>query len=259
MTDLITPPGERDLPPAAAARIHAVVTAPHRARRPRAAVLVAAAAAVLLAAVLAVGWSRPAERPVVAMGPAELSPTLHDATEQCLTWAASSGDRVSAADLAVTVARDRRAALMFLTRTGYFACDMRWPLFGEPTGGTVAGRWATPDLLPGPVQPLSIGAAEFWGGDTGVIGRAAARVHRIELDHGDGRSTAARLERGLFGVLADDVTADAELVGYDAAGREVDRRPLFVPSERHRCWAGPSGAVLFPGPPPCGAAEPWGQ
>jgi hypothetical protein len=102
-----------------------------------------------------------------------------------------------------------------------------------------------------------------------VIGRASARVKRLVLEHGDGRTTAARLKDGAFGLVSTGgpVRADAKLVSYDAHGNELGRMPLFDRDER--CYADPAGRVLYPihvprdAPPPdpatCLPTEPWGR
>jgi hypothetical protein len=55
------------------------------------------------------------------------------------------------------------------------------------------------------------------------------------------------------------VNQKAELVSYDTAGREIDRRPLFPPPGWFdRCYVDPSGKVVYGKPGPnCRPADPW--
>jgi hypothetical protein len=99
------------------------------------------------------------------------------------------------------------------------------------------------------------------GGSVSVLGRVSARVDRLVLEHGNGRTTTARLRDGAFGIISrtDDVRKDAELVSYDRAGREIDRRLLFQFSEEYdHCYTDPDGTVIYGEPgPDCRPADPW--
>lgn len=292
MTDLLDPPPERDLPAWQATRmrteLRSAISRPHRRPTRLRVAVVAVTAVVATSAVALVGRSGlPGADPtsgieLLAMGPTELSPTLHTSVEQCLKWRvqqpvseptensadggdASGGDQLDGAswpavtvdDLAVAAQRDDTAALLFLTETGYFTCDVRFRAGREPTGGLGgAAHWPQRDWLPGPVQWLSLGSAEADGGDVTVSGRISVRVHRLVLEHGDGGSTTARLASGVFGLVTKgaEVNRNAELVSYDADRNEIDRRLLFQGDrELEHCYVDPSGRIVYP--PMVGEAE----
>jgi len=118
------------------------------------------------------------------------------------------------------------------------------------------------DWLPGPVQILSLSSSEFSGGKVTALGRISPRVHRLVLEHGNGRSTTtARLSRGAFGLVTrnDDVGSGATLVSYDSEDREIGRRELFRPfNESDRCYTDPAGTVVYGRQgPDCVPADPW--
>lgn len=292
MNDLITPPAERDLPPHRATRMRAELLAAARGPRPRAArrrLLAAVAAAVTLVAGVAVTLQVRHEdgTRILAMGPGELDPELRHAADQCLTWYArpnqdpstaqpttTSGAAPSPAsptpapnvtlslnDIAVASRQGDVSSILFLNDDGYLACDVTMAFGREVSGGLGGGRWPHRDWLPGPVQRLSLSSSESDGGDVAALGRVSSRVHRLILEHGNGHSTAARLSRGTFGLITttDDVRTDAELVSYDAGGREIDRRRLFrTSSELDHCYTDPAGTVIY-GTPGLGClpADPW--
>ncbi|MER7894525.1 hypothetical protein ABTX15_32555 [Micromonospora sp. NPDC094482] len=252
MKDILDAPIERDLPPGKATRMRAdLMTSIHRPR-PRTAVrlgiaTMAAAAAVVTGVAVAPNGDDVQQ---LAMGPGELSPTLHQAMEQCLSWNAQTERLpVSLDQLAVAAEQHHRAVALFMTETGYLTCDVSMSPGEEISGGiTGASDWPQRDWLPGPVQRLLLTSTEIEGGDVAVTGRVSARVHRLLLEHGDGHTTAARLNDGVFGLLTEDasVNEDAELVSYDATGTEVDRRLLFRPSDEFdTCYADSSGNVVY--------------
>lgn len=280
MKELLDLPAERDLPPARVARMRAnLVTAMSRPRarpvRLRLAVPATAAVAAVVAGgvLLAMPGNQDGEQ-LLAMGPDELSPTARRAAEQCLAWNGSREPAPAMSDLAVAAQRGHRTQVLFLTGSGYLECDVSTPPGGEPHGGlSSASEWPHGGLLPGPVDQLGLGFAEddgFLGfkednsGEVAMAGRVSARVHRLVLEHGNGHTTTARLANGVFGLISDgdDVRLDAaELVSYDASGREIDRRPLFpfpISDEFDRCYTDPSGAVIYGQPgPDCRPAEHW--
>ena len=270
MNDLIKLPAERDLPPARAARMRAQLLSTVAAPRPKPArrrLLVAAAAALTLIAGTAVTLEVRQEQGtrVVALGSGELDKDLRAAVRQCLTWNRDGRDPeaipVTAADVAVAARRGGESAVLFLTEEGYFACGVTRKLGSETSGGHNSSRWKHREWLPGPVQRLSLSSSEFSGGQVAVLGRVSARVDRLVLEHGTGRKTTARLRQGTFGLISrtDDVQPDAELVSYDAAGREIDRRLLFRTSEEFpHCYTDPAGQVIYGDPgPDCRPADPW--
>ncbi|WBB69326.1 hypothetical protein [Micromonospora sp. WMMD812] len=252
MKNVLDPPVERDLPPGKAARMRAdLMTSIHRPR-PRTAVRLGIATLAAAAAVVAGVAVAPNGDDVqhLAMGPGELSPTLRQAMEQCLSWNAQT-DRlpVSLDQLAVAAEQHHRAVALFMTDTGYLTCDVSMSP-GEEISGSVSGErdWPQRDWLPGPVQRLLLTSTEIDGGDVAVTGRVSARVHRLLLEHGDGQTTAARVKDGVFGLLTGgaSVNEDAELVSYDATGTEIDRRLLFRPSDEFdTCYADSSGTPVY--------------
>ncbi|GAA3927662.1 hypothetical protein [Actinoplanes auranticolor] len=273
MTDLIEPPADRDLPPARAARMRAELLATARGPRPRISrrLLVAAAAVLTLVAAVAVtSQVRHEDRTrILAMSPAELDPSLRRAVQYCLEMTAPRDDGapepefvpVSPADVSIAARRGSWIQVLWLNRTGHLSCDLRLDS-GKPSSGSVGGeRWPHRGWLPGPVQRLSLSSTEADGGSVSVLGRVSARVDRLVLEHGTGRTTTARLRAGAFGLISrtDDVRKDAELVSYDAAGREIDRRRLFQHSEQFpHCYTDPAGTVIYDGPGPrCLPADPW--
>lgn len=262
-------PAERDVPPERLAHMRAeLVTAlgrsPARPMRLRVAATAAAVAAVAGALLLAMPDDREPDF-VLAMGPGELTPSLRPEVEQCLQWNQVPGSvPVSPSDLAVAAQHGDLTVLLFLTDTGYLACDMWAPRGRERSAATTGATvWPHGNLLPGPVDRLLLSSTELDGGAVAASGRVSARVDRLVLEHGNGQTSTARLANGAFGLVSegDDVQADAELVSYDASGREIDRRPLFEPLDRlDRCYTDPSGAVIFGRPgPDCRPAEEWSR
>jgi hypothetical protein len=273
MNEVLRPPAERDLPPRRAARMRAellAATAGPRPRPVRRRLLVAAAAAavVTLAAGVAVtSQVRQDDRTqILAMSTGEQDKELRAAVRQCLSWAddaARRGDdavQVTAADVAVAARRGHEAAVLFVTDTGYYGCEVVNEPGSEITGGFDGGRWPHRDWLPGPVQTLSMTSSQPYGGAVSVLGRVSARVDRLVLEHGAGRTTTARLHNGTFGLISRtaDVRRKAELVSYDATGQEIDRRSLFELGEYPHCYTDPTGKILFGGPgTDCVPADPW--
>jgi hypothetical protein len=217
------------------------------------------------------------------MSAAELSPSLRKAAEQCLDWnerERTRGDdgfappsRVTLDDLAVATRHGHRSAMLFLTDTSYYTCDMVTEPGKEITGGTSSDLWGDRrHWLPGPVQRLGLSYTEDDGGDVMITGRASAQVKRLVLEHGDGRTTVARLKDGAFGLISvgGPVRPNAQLVSYDADGNELDRFALFDNTYPGGCYVDPAGKVLYqplpvkkdappPDPATCLPAEPWGQ
>ncbi len=263
MNDVIDPPAERELPPARAVRMRAgLLSAAHRPpRHTRRRLAVALAAVAVLAGGAAVAADRrDAGRELLAMGPDELSPTLREAAEQCLTWYTGRPEiGVTLGDLVVGAEQAHRAALLFITPAGYLTCDVTREPGEEVTGASAGEAWPHRDWLPGQFQRLLLTTREPRSGDAIVTGRVSARVARLVLEHGDGHTTVARLRRGVFGLITRDagVTGRAALVAYDAAGREIDRKPLFEPPG---CFTDPAGTVIYDskGATDCRPAEPWG-
>ncbi|MDG4796409.1 hypothetical protein [Micromonospora sp. WMMD1082] len=287
MNDLLTPPADRDLPAGRAGQMRARLLAdlgvgPRRSPVRRR-VALALVAAVAVAALGLVAWPEHDRAPrYLAFGPDELSPTLRQSAERCLALGDDPARMpVTIADLAVAVERGDHAALMFLTDDHYLACDF-WdpPHQPWPDGGAPSPRLASParstavassvddptwrgDWLPGPVQRLLLTSTDPDGGEVVAIGRVGARVHRLVIEHADGRTAPARISGGAFGLIADDgdIRDDggADLVAYDRAGVEIDRRPLFTPFDQlGRCYVDPAGAVVYGDPgPTCQPAEPW--
>ena len=273
MNDLLRPPAERDLPPGHAERMrHDLLRAARARPRPTRRRMVAAVAAALTLVGAGTVTHQVRDQQgtqVLAMSPGELDGTLRRAADLCLQWLGRDEFQLDAqaraltpGDLAVSARQGDRAAVLFLDESGYAACDFD---LGdrEPGGGISAEAWEHRDWLPGPVQRLLLTSSEVDGGSVTVLGRVSARVHRLVLEHGDGRTTEARLHDGAFGLVTRtaDVRPGAELVSYDAGGGEIDRRRLFRPSKDFdRCYTDPSGAVIYGKPGgKCGPAERWGR
>ncbi|UQU68002.1 hypothetical protein COUCH_17705 [Couchioplanes caeruleus] len=254
MSDLPGVPADRDLPPRRAERmrqdlLRATRERPRHARRWLAAAVATGLTLVAAGAVVAHVRDEPAVQ-VLAMGPGELDGTLRRAADECLEWAGRDGGfrvPLGLSDLAVSARQGDRAAVLFLSGAGYAACDFELGR-RESSGGINSEPWAHREWLPGPVQRLSLSSSEADGGAVAVLGRVTGRVHRLVLEHGDGRTTTARLRDGAFGIVTRtaDVRPDAELVSYDAAGHEIDRRPLFPgPRRDEQCWTDPAGTVMY--------------
>ncbi|MEU8329711.1 hypothetical protein [Micromonospora sp. NPDC048839] len=267
MNDILDPPAERDLPPGRAARMRAdLVTSIRRPRRRRAVRLGIATVATAAAVVAGVATvPRGDEVRHLAMGSGELSPTLHRAVERCLEWNGQM-ERIplSINDLAVAAEQDHHGVALFITDTGYFTCNVSMQPGQEISGGATGARvWPQRAWLPGSIQRLLLVSSEADGGDVAVTGRVSARVQRLVLAHGDGQTTTARLVNGVFGLLTDhaEVTRDAELVSYDTAGAEIDRRLLFRPSDEFdHCYVDSAGTLVYGEPgADCRPAEPWGR
>ncbi|GAA3346003.1 hypothetical protein GCM10020358_55320 [Amorphoplanes nipponensis] len=276
MNPLTMPPAERDLPPGRAARMRAEVLAAARGSRPRVPrrLLVAAAAVLTLLAAVAVSVEvrREDSTQILAMGPGELDGSLRGAAQRCLEWARPNGPGgapdpqfvpVSLADVAIAARRGRWIQVLFLNRAGYLGCEASLDHGRLSSGGVGGEAWPHRGWLPGPVQRLSLSSTEADGGSVSVLGRVSARVARLVLEHGNGRTTTARLRDGAFGLISrtDDVGEDAELVSYDAAGREIDRRRLFAYGEQFpHCYTDPAGTVIYGDPgPDCRPADPWNR
>ncbi|MEU4472716.1 hypothetical protein [Micromonospora sp. NPDC023888] len=267
MRDILDTPAERDLPPGTAVRMRAdlmtSIRRPRRRRTVRLGIATVATAAAVVAGVAMVPSGDEVQH--LAMGSSELSPTLHQVVKQCLEWNTQM-ERIplSMNDVAVAAEQDHRGVVLFMTDTGYFTCEVWMQPHREISGGANGERvWPQRDWLPGPVQRLLVMSTEVDGGDVAVTGRVSARVQRLVLEHGDGQTTAARLVNGVFGLLTDDanVTRSAELVSYDVNGVEIDRRPLFRPSDEFdHCYVDSSGTLVYGKPgADCRPAEPWGR
>ncbi|MEU5945285.1 hypothetical protein ABZ793_06945 [Micromonospora sp. NPDC047465] len=269
MTKNFEPPGERDLPPRVANRMRAdVLRAVRRpaTRRIRPRFAVGLTALAVVAAGFAVRAPSDVETvEVLAMGYGELSPTLRAAARQCLEWGPQDGQvQPTMADLAMAAERGDGAVVFFLTDTGYVTCEVNRAAGAEVSGARSVDRWPSHDLLPGPVQRLLLTSAQRSGGDVTVSGRVSSRVARLVLEHGDGKTTAARISGGIFAVMTVGADLDQDgphLVSYDAAGTEIDRRRLFQPSnEFEHCYVDPAGTVVYGRPGgDCRPAEPWGR
>ena len=275
MNDLINPPAERDLPPGRAARMRAeILTAtrvPHRrATRWRLVVPVAAVLTLIAGVALTLQVREDGRSEILAMSRSELDPALRRAAKQCLTWMEPASrdpsdtktfTSVSLADVTMAARQGGQSVIMFMNRKGHIACQVT-EAWGKEVSGSISDTpWTHRDWLPGPVERVSLSSSEIDGGSVAALGRVSARVHRLVLEHGTGRTTAARLSGGLFGLISksDDVRRDAELVSYDAGGREIDRRPLFqTADELGQCYTDPAGKLLYgPQGPNCLPADPW--
>jgi hypothetical protein len=274
MNDILTPPADRDLPAGRSARMRVevlnAIAAPDP-RRPgrRRLILVAGAVAAVAAGSTAATVLRHEGEPtrILAMAASEMTPALRDAATYCLSHSSIPGvdkpQRVTMAQLAAAAQRDRRAAVLFLSDTGYLACEVSAPEGEEPASAITGNDWQSRDWLPGPVQRVLLTSTGADRGDVTVLGRISDRVHRLVLEHGDGHKTTARLTGGLFGLVSagGTVTKKAELVSYDARGAEIGRRPLFRPQDQDgRCYVDAGGTVVYGKPTgTCEPAQKWAR
>jgi hypothetical protein len=279
----LEPPAERDLPPARAALMRAtLLRASRRGTRRRLRLAVAASLTAVVA--FAIAWVRPQQLPTTfALGPGQLSRTLEAVVDHCLDRrdelaghaATTDLPRISARDVAIAAESRGQATALFVDDDGFVACTLDQivrPIIGvriEAGGGFTGGPWnGGRDWLPGPVQVLMSGAAVADGpapAQMSLVGRVSPRVARLVAEDGT-HTVAARVANGMFGLLADtgEVAYAGQLVAYDAGGEEIYREPMFPLSmDDDRCWTGPDGAVLYPGPRSptgtCLPAEPWGR
>lgn len=260
--DILTPPPERDLPDWRVTELRSrVMAGTDRPTRPRvrrtllAATGVATALAVAAVATATLGGSGKSQ--VLAFGPGTLSPELTSAVDQCLRNNApqhldpSSPDdtplTVRKGDLAVGVQNGDDRALAFVTDEGYLTCQ--YTDRGEGSGGMAQDRW-TPqrrEWLPGPVERLLLMSTDVDSGDVTVIGRASAEVRRVVLEYGNGHTSEARLDNGMFALLSDGerVTGRAVLVSHDADDRVIGRMSLFGFHRDESCFTDPAGNVVY--------------
>ncbi|MDW5323170.1 hypothetical protein [Plantactinospora sp. KLBMP9567] len=287
MNDILQPPAERDLPAGRAERMQASVLAALQEPEPqhpgrRVAVLAAVVTTVAAGAVGAAWWPFGGNHQTLAMSAAELSPSLRDAAEHCLAWnqtrwtptdADPRVQEVTLDNLAVATQHGDDSVMLFLNDAGYVTCELQAKRLGRGfTGSIGSDEWkGRRDWLPGPVEILGMSSSEFDGGDVTVTGRVSARVQRLVLEHGDRRTTTARLERGTFGLVSTGgaVHPDAQLVSYDEDGDELGRSPLYGTGEVG-CYVDPAGKVVYQprhaknepspvDPAECVPAEPWGR
>ncbi|GAA0912344.1 hypothetical protein [Virgisporangium aurantiacum] len=131
-----------------------------------------------------------------------------------------------------------------------------------------AGYQPIDPWLRGPISVESESSSEYGGGGEvlDIAGRASARVGRIVLDHGNGRTTEANLVDGTFIINNDGPVkvGHGTLVTYDRAGNVIDRRPAGRSGDPDRsCYTDPTGAVVLSAVAepaldrPCQPAESW--
>ncbi|WP_433204238.1 hypothetical protein ACQP00_35570 [Dactylosporangium sp. CS-047395] len=252
-------PTERDLPAATATRMRADLVAATRPSLPapyRLRWALAVAAAVVLVLVLpAFIWGGRGHGPaVIAMGPDEPLPQLRKATAACLDWNRNHYQPlpVDPPDLAVAGSDGQVGFLLYINHTGYLACTIDHIDDPGRGGGFDTEGWIDPTTVPGPVQTLLGSASEDFGGTVALAGRVSDRVVKLVLEHGDGHATTARIEHGAFGLIADGVRGNAELVAYDAAGAEIYRAPRLAPRPDRKEECRP-----VPPAPSCAKPEPW--
>jgi hypothetical protein len=235
--------------------------AARRARTSRPARIRLAVAALALTAAgagavqLLPGGLLPSDVTTVAMGPAELSPSLPETVESCVdrfpeqpVFDTAHRTALQKAELAVAIEHQGRATALFFAADGWVACD-EVRQGRESSGGYGGSLWyGQKDWLPGPVQRLSVSSSDLESGWVMAAGRVSARVDRLVLDHGNGSSTEARLANGAFGLITTnaDVQPAAELIAYDATGAMIEREGFFEPmSVPSRCYTDPTGRVVY--------------
>jgi hypothetical protein len=270
MNDILDPPAERDLPAGRFVQMRAEVLTAVRQQQPAGRArwslaqprwAVAAAAVVAVAAVPAslVVRDQLGGEQVLAMSTTEITPSLRESLIGCVKASAhrdeSDPSPVTMADLGVAAQRDGETMAIFLRPAGYISCEAE----GDFVTSVGYDDWTSRQWLPGPVDVLAMSTSELDGGEVSMAGRVSERVHRLVLDHGDGRTTTARIRNGVFGVLTGDesVRENAELVSYDRAGREIGRTSAY--HEVDHCYVDPEGTVLYEGAGPCLPADRWGR
>jgi hypothetical protein len=225
----------------------------------------AATAVVVMAGLALLAGGQPQRPTVLAFGDGAVSPRLQQAIDIC----------TESAQLVVPGAKPRLvnrgeagnfAIAVFLTDDRMIACDA-----GPNGGGGNFGPYRQLHWLPGPISVEAASSTSPGGGDVFLAGRISNRVGRVELDHGDGRATIARLAEGTFAVATGGAAiADgkATLVTYDKSGKVIDRRPaLFLENSgltadgryTASCWTDPAGTAVYGqrSATACKPADPW--
>jgi hypothetical protein len=277
----LEPPADRDLPTASSARIRATLLQRARVPRHRFRGRVLITAAALLVVVVAIAAVRPQQLPTtLALGPGQLSPTLEAVVAHCVdqrndlagSIPGAGIPAVATGDVALAAESKGQAMALFVNDRGYFACTLDQivrPIIGvriRAGSGATGSPWeGTRPWLPGPVQVLLSDASVMSGpAEMSLVGRVSSRVARLTAEDGT-HTVTAQLANGMFGLLAttDEVAYEGNLVGYDAAGEVIYKKPLFPAPVLDRCWTDPTGKVLYPagdqtGPAgKCLPAEPW--
>lgn len=271
-------PPERDLPGDRHARLRTRVltaiaepaTRRHTAGRPLSVRI--AAAGVAMAACAALGWVgfggafRGGPAAAYALGDGVLSPETRHHGRLCLeearrddshgnpmaTWPEDQPPRL----LNFSEQPGREALLIYQVQSRLLYCKFG-PAFKsgpEPveyndsgyTSGGIGILEATP-WLPGPISVEAASSSDLEGGYVTAAGRVSGRVARVVLDDGAGHRSTARLVGGTFTAISDGrlKTLAGELISYDAAGTEIDRRP--VPGRAmDRCYTDPAGNHVNP-------------
>ncbi|MET7951633.1 hypothetical protein [Micromonospora sp. NPDC005324] len=239
------------------------VTARHRTRRwalAGAFAAVVAGAAIAGPALLSNDGDSPGD--VLAFGTAAVSPRLQQAIDTCrerVSQVAGTGVELK---LANSGEAGDYAVAVFLTDTRMLVCDA-----GPNGGGGQYGPYKQATWLPGPISVESFSTND---GDVLTAGRISDRVDRVELDHGDGTRTRARLNDGTFAVATHNAgikEGAATLITYDKQGKVIDRRsPEFLANTlttkdkkyAETCWTDPTGKAVYGTPGnDCKPAEPW--
>lgn len=290
MTYLDQLPPERELPAARQARMrHRILdglSTPGRPARGGMLRVLGAGLATAACAVAVVLWTggphgaRPSPE-VVALGDDALSPVVRDTGNLCLThaWQQATDPERRQADPAFVwpadarpslvnyAERDDRAIVVYRLAQTVIFCTMEPTVPPSDEWSSSMSYAQAPQWLPGLVGRESTSSSEQWGGLTAVAGFVHRRVAKLVLDDGAGHRSTARLADGTFAVLSNGglVPRKAQLISYDAQGREIDRRGAF--DRGHgiiTCWQDPAGTVVLRAEPKvpdfaggCGKAEPW--
>jgi hypothetical protein len=198
---------------------------------------------------------------VIAFGTAAVSPGLQQAIKICRERVAQVVGPGVEPKLVNRGEAGDNAVAVFLTDTRMLVCHAQRNGAGGSYGPYKQANW-----LPGPISVESSSG----GGDFIVAGRISARVDRVELDHGDGTRTRARLSEGTFAVATFNAGIKegmAVLITYDKAGNVIDRRsPEFLANTlttkdhgyAETCWTDPKGKAVYGSlGSDCKPAEPW--
>ncbi|WP_433304635.1 hypothetical protein ACQP2F_15655 [Actinoplanes sp. CA-030573] len=151
------------------------------------------------------------------------------------------------------------AGFLFLNQAGYMECSA-YLTAGEREAGVGGELWPHRDWLPGPVQILGMTSSEEDHGWVQATGRVSPRVDHLVLEHGDGQTTAARIDNGTFGLISrnDDVTPAAALVRYGSTGQEFRRKAIFALQRDTHCYTDHTGKLIYRETRhDCLPADPW--
>ena len=258
-------PIERDLPPGVQAKLrdHVNDAIGPNANRSQLWMRVAAPVTLSLAVAAAVAvpmLSRtPGNTVTEAFGQGGVSARLERVIKQCEKDAYGKRVGITPGSLRLVnrgEAGDYAIAVFLAGQERMVVCDGSTNSGGGSYGPFVQAQW-----LPGPISVESASATELKDGDMFVAGRVSERVARVELDHGNGNKTVARLAEGTFAVATSEAHLDvdqAKLISYDQSGAVIDSRSPNLLDAGGKCYVDATNTVVYgKNGPDCAQAEPW--